>query len=124
LPNPLVSHIPCDKPTKIHPWDIKRYKPLEFPYILHYLPPKIFKYLPIFNGEDDVREEKHMESFKHFIDCLDIQHEDIFMRMFTHFSVGEVKTWFRDLQYESITSWTNFHDVFLYKWAERKSHHQ
>jgi hypothetical protein len=44
--------------------------------------------------------------------------------MFTHSLVGEVKRWFRDLPVESITSWTDFHDVFLYKWAERKSHHQ
>jgi hypothetical protein len=124
FPIPSVSHIPCDQPAKIHPWDINRYKPLKFPSFLHDLPPKIFKYLPIFNGEDDVTTEKHMETFEHFTDCLDIQHEDVFMRMFTHSLVGEVKIWFRDLPVESITSWTDFHDVFLYKWAERKSHHQ
>jgi hypothetical protein len=62
---------------------LNRYKPLKLPSILHDLPPKIFKYLPKFNGEDDVSAEKHMVAFEHFTDCLDIQHEDVFMRMFT-----------------------------------------
>jgi hypothetical protein len=65
-----------------------------------------------------------MEAFEHLIDCLEIQYEDVFMRMFTHSLVGEVKRWFKDLPTESIFSWDDFHDVFLHKWAERKSHHQ
>jgi hypothetical protein len=65
-----------------------------------------------------------METFEHFTDCLDIQYEDVFMRLFTHSLVGEVKIWFRNLPAESINSWTDFNDVFLHKWAERKSHDQ
>jgi hypothetical protein len=32
-----------------------------------------------------------MEAFEHFTDCLDIQHEDVFMRMFTQSLEGEVE---------------------------------
>jgi hypothetical protein len=53
-----------------------------------------------------------------------IQHEDVFMRMFTQSLEGEVIRWFRNLAVDSISSWTDFHDLFLHKWAERKSHHQ
>jgi hypothetical protein len=73
----IDSSIPPEHPAKIHPWAINRYKPLKFPYVLHDLPPKIFKYLPKFNGEDDNSAEKHMASFEHFTNCLDIQHEDV-----------------------------------------------
>jgi hypothetical protein len=38
-----------------------------------------------------------MEAFEHFTDCLDIQHEYVFMRLFTQSLVGEVKRWFRNL---------------------------
>jgi hypothetical protein len=52
-----------------------------------------------------------MSSFEIFTDFLEIQHEDVFTRLFTQSLVGEVKIWFRDLPTKSITSWTNFHDV-------------
>jgi hypothetical protein len=94
------------------------------PLVLHGLPPQIFNYIPLLNGEDDVTTERHMAAFEHFTDCLNIQYEDVFMRLFVLLLVGEVKIWFRDLPSESITSWIDFHDVFLHKWAERKSHHQ
>jgi hypothetical protein len=97
MPIPSVSNIPCDQPAKIHPKDLNRYKPLKLPLVLHDIPPKIFKYIPLFNGEDDVTVERHMASFEHFTDCLDIQYEDVFMRLFTLSLVGEVKRWFRDL---------------------------
>jgi hypothetical protein len=63
VPIPLISHILCDQPAKIHPRVLNRYKPLKLPLVLHDLPPKFFKYLPIFNGEDDVTTEKHMAAF-------------------------------------------------------------
>jgi hypothetical protein len=121
---PYVSHIPCDQHAKIHTWDLNMYKPLKFPLVLHDLPPKFFKNIPLFNGESDFIEEKHLTSFKHFTYFLDIQHEDVFMRLFTQALVGEVKRWFRNLPAELITSWTEFVDVFLHKWPKRKSPHQ
>jgi hypothetical protein len=68
----IDNNIPSKQPRKIYPWDIKRYKPLNFPFVLHDLPPKNFKYLPKFNGEDNISAKKHMATFEHFIDCLDI----------------------------------------------------
>jgi hypothetical protein len=66
LPIPLVSNIPDDQPSEIHPHDLNRYKPLKLPLFLHDLPPKIFKYIPLFNGEDDITTKRHMATFEHF----------------------------------------------------------
>jgi hypothetical protein len=46
------------------------------------------------------------------------------MRMFTQSSEGEARRWFRDLETNSINSWIYYHNIFLHKWVERKSHHQ
>ena len=65
-----------------------------------------------------------MAAYQCFTDYLKIQHDDVFMRMFTEPLEGKVRKWFRDLAAGSISSWVDFKDIFLNKWAERKAHHQ
>jgi hypothetical protein len=50
MPIPSVSNISCDQTAKIHPWALKKYKPLKLPLFIHDIPPKFFKYIPLFNG--------------------------------------------------------------------------
>jgi hypothetical protein len=76
MPIPLSS---CKDSFSRFKW----YKPLKLPLVLHDIPPKIFKYIPLFNGEDDVTGENNMETFEHFTYFLDIKHEYVFMRLFT-----------------------------------------
>jgi hypothetical protein len=64
------------------------------------------------------------QTFEHLMDCLEIQYKDVFMNMFTHSLVGEVKRWFKDLPIESIFHGPTFMMFSLHKWDERKSHHQ
>jgi hypothetical protein len=84
FPIPSVPNIPYDQLLKIHPQTLNRYKPLKIPLVLHDLPPKIFKYIPLFNGEDDITKERHMKTFEHFTYCLYVQYEDVFMILLTH----------------------------------------
>lgn len=82
------------------------------------------KSLPKFNGEDDVSTKKHIASFQDYIDYLEIRHDDVFMTMFSHSLEGNHRRWFKGYSVDSICSWVYFHDVFLDKWAEKKTHHQ
>jgi len=92
--------------------------------MLYDFPEKYFKFLPRFNGEDNVSTKKHITVFEDFIDYLNIKHDDVFMRMFTQYFEGEVRRWFRYLESNAISSWNGFLDLFLHKWDEMKNHHQ
>jgi hypothetical protein len=75
------------------------YGPLKLPHILHDFPPKHFKYLPVFDGEtNDITTEKHIQDFEHFIDFLEIDHDDVCMRAFSQSLKGDTKDWFKHLQ--------------------------
>jgi hypothetical protein len=86
---------------------------------LHDFPVKHYKYLPRFDG-DKPSAEKHIQDFEHFIDLFEIEHVDVYMRIFSQSLQGDAKEWFRHLQPESISSWEEMKDLFLKFWGERK----
>jgi hypothetical protein len=114
------------KPTMVNSSLRREYLPscIKLPLILHAYPPNFVDYLPMFNGEDHVAAEKHLEAFENFIDNFQIIHEDVVMRIFCKYLFGDVALWFRNLEACSIGSWTDFHDTFLRYWGENKSFDQ
>ena len=74
----LVSFLPFPSPSKIQ----ERYKPLRLPSILHDFPPKHYKYLPMFDGES-ITTEKHIQALEHVAYFFEIEHDDVFMRIFS-----------------------------------------
>jgi hypothetical protein len=124
--SPLIEIIvsPCNQLTKIQSRIKKYYKPLKLALILHAYPPNFIDYLPMFNGEDHVAAEKHLEYFENFIDNFQIMHEDVVMRIFCKYLFGDETLWFRNLEACSIGSWIDFHVAFLKYWGERKSFDQ
>eukprot|EP01018_Ginkgo_biloba_P001504 Gb_17813 [translate_table: standard] len=87
------------------------------------MPPRYLKSLPRFNGDDEITAEKHLATFQNFTDNLEIEYDDVFMRMFCNSFEGDCREWFRNLPVDSISSWMDFYNIFMDKWAERKSHH-
>ena len=79
---------------------------------------KHYKYLPRFDGE--LSTEKHMDDFEYFNDLFEIEHHYLFMRMFSHSLLGKSKTWFKNLQPESNSSWDELRETLLRFWVERK----
>ena len=75
---------------------LDRYKPLKLPSILHDFPPKHYKYLPMFDGEN-LTAEGHIQAFEHFADFFEIEHDDVSMRDFSQSLQGDAKAWFRHL---------------------------
>ena len=75
---------------------LDRYRCLNFPSILHSLPPKHYKYLHMFNGEN-LTTEKHIQAFGHFADLFEIKHDDVFMRFFSQSLKRNAKAWCRHL---------------------------
>ena len=57
--------------------------------------------------------EKHLQSFEHFLDLFEVEHDDVCMRVFSQSLQGYVKEWFKHLQAESISTWEEIFDIFL-----------
>ena len=65
-----------------------------------------------------------MSAFQDFIDNLEILHEDIIMRFFSKYLIGDVALWFKNMEVASIGSWDELYDTFFKYWGERKSLYQ
>ena len=68
-----------------------RYAPLILPQPLNPLPVGDYlKYMPKFSGEGDIAEE-HLASFYSYVDNLNIENEDVWMRVFVQSLDGKVR---------------------------------
>ena len=99
----------------------KSFKPLRLPYHLNPYPPNFFEYLPWFSGEDNVSAEKHLECFHNFNDNFEIVHEDVVLRLFSKYLVGDVALWCKNIEAISIDSWADLYNTFSRSWGENKS---
>ena len=62
-----------------------------------------------------------MQAFEHFLDLLEVEHDDFCMRVFSQSLQGEVDEWFKHLHPESISTWEDISDIFLKFLGKRRS---
>jgi hypothetical protein len=95
-----------------------RYAPLVLPQPMNALPTGDYlKYMPKFTGEEDITVEEHLVSFYSYADNINIENEDVWMRVFVQSLDGEVRKWFRGLTPGSIAGIEALDDVFLRQWG-------
>jgi uncharacterized small protein (DUF1192 family) len=100
-----------------------RYAPLILPQPLNPLPAGDYlKYMPKFSGEEDITAEEHLAAFYSYADNLNIENEDVWMRVFVQSLDGEVRKWFRGLAPGSIAGIEALDNVFLRQWGDRKDY--
>jgi hypothetical protein len=98
-----------------------RYAPLILPHPMNALPAGDYlKYMPKFIGEEDITVEEHLLAFYSYVDNLNIENEDVWMRVFVQSLDGEVRKWFRGLTPRSIAGIEALDDVFLRQWGDKK----
>jgi ribonuclease HI len=98
-----------------------RYAPLILPHPMNPLPAGDYlKYMPKFTGEGDITAEEHLAAFYSYADNLNIENEDVWMRVFIQSLDGEVRKWFRGLAPGSIAGIEALDNVFLRQWGDRK----
>lgn len=108
-------------PTKIERIVAARYGPLVLPVPLKPMPVGDYKeYMPKFTGTKGVTAEEHLEAFYSYADNLDINEEDVWMRVFFQSLDGEARKWFRELPPRSIADIETLDDVFLKHWGDNK----
>jgi len=76
--------------------------------------------MPKFTGAKGVTSEEHLESFYSYVDNLDINEDDVWMRVFVQSLDGEARKWFRELPPRPIAEIEALDDVFLKHWGDKK----
>jgi hypothetical protein len=100
---------------------VARYAPLILPQPMNALPTGDYlKYMPKFTGEEDITVEEHLVAFYSYADNLNIENEDVWMRVFVQSLDGEARKWFRGLTPGSIVGIEALDDVFLRQWGDKK----
>jgi hypothetical protein len=98
-----------------------RYAPLVLPQPMNALPVGDYlKYMPKFTGEEDITAEEHLSTFYSYADNLNIENEDVWMRVFVQSLDGEARKWFRGLTPGSIAGIEALDDSFLRHWGDKK----
>jgi hypothetical protein len=98
-----------------------RYAPLILPQPMNSLPAGDYlKYMPKFTGEEDITVEEHLVAFYSYADNLNIENEDVWMRVFVQSLDGEARKWFRGLTPGSIVGIEALDDAFLRQWGDKK----
>jgi hypothetical protein len=85
---------------------------------VHKLPRHPEKLLPKFDPKTSGLLEDHIKKFILAIRLMNVQHEDIFYRIFPYTFENSASAWYFNLLVGSITSWTKFQKDFLDKFAE------
>jgi ribonuclease HI len=100
---------------------VARYSPLVLPQPINPLPTGDYlKYMPKFTGEEDITAEEHLVAFYSYADNLNIENEDVWMRVFVQSLDGEVRKWFRGLTPGSIVGIEALDNAFLRQWGDKK----
>jgi hypothetical protein len=100
-----------------------RYASLVLPHPMNPLPAGDYlKYMPKFTEEGDTTAEENLASFYSYVDNLNIENEDVWMRVFVQSLDGEVRKWFRGLAPRSIAGIEALDNVFLRQWGNRKDY--
>lgn len=81
-------------------------------YLRHFIEGYL-KQLPRYNGETRSNAEDHLFAFLDFADNLNIEHEDVFMRIFVQSLERNIRVWFRNLQSNFICSWVELTNIFI-----------
>jgi hypothetical protein len=88
---------------------------------MYAFPPNDYmRYLPRFNGEGSVTTEEHLSSFYSFVDNFNVEHVDVWMRLFIESLDGEARKWFRSFPANSIADIVALDESFLNRWADKK----
>jgi hypothetical protein len=97
---PKIENMVADRMDEIV---AARYAPLVLPQVMYAFPPNDYmRYLPRFNGDGSVTAEEHLSSFYSFADNFNVEHVDVWMRLFVQSLNGEARKWFRSLPPNSI----------------------
>ena len=77
--------------------------------------------LPKFDPEKGIYVEDHLKIVYLTLNILNIEHEDVFCRLFPYTFDPRASSWYFSLQDNSIADWDGFEKVFIRKFGNQKT---
>jgi len=97
------------------------YAPLNFnniPNYPHDMPTSEYKeVLPKFSSNMAISVEDHLTQFGTIVENMEIEYEDIVMKMFVQTLEGDVRAWYKSLGVGTVGGWEAFKMQFSTKWG-------
>ena len=87
--------------------------------MFHPMPEHYLELLPRYNDEQEMTADEHLDVFYAYINKLNVQGEDVGIRLFVQSLVGEPMKSFQSLAIASIHSWVMLEDWFNATWVRR-----
>jgi hypothetical protein len=114
-PTPIVPMASANPPlNRMDSIVNARYAPLILPQPMNPLPGGDYlKYMPKFTRKEDITVEENLDAFYSYANNLNIENEDVWMRIFIQSLDGEVRKWFRGLAPRSIARIEALDNAFL-----------
>ena len=97
------------------------YAPLVLPLPLVNRPPDYQSKIPHFTGSEATTTQQHVDKLNDAFDYMEIEEENIKMRISAQSLGGESKKWFKGLTPNSINDLPYLHQTFINKWEIRKN---
>jgi hypothetical protein len=85
------------------------------------LPKNPKRLLPKYDPDTFGTPEDHIRNSFSVVRLMNVQHEDVVCRLFSHTFENKASTWYCNLAAGSITSWEAFQKAFLDKFGEKVS---
>lgn len=99
-----------------------RYVSVLLPANLGNFPDNYLKRLPRFNGEAGPSAKYHVSAFLDFVYNMNIEDENVYMRLFVQSLEGNVRIWFRQIRVDAIRKWNEVITIFKNQWGVKKYH--
>jgi len=107
-------------------WEaINIFKPIDMSRIcsfLHNMPNSVHSWLLKFSGNYHTKVDDHLKKFYDGLGLhgVNLQHQDVVMKLVFDSLVGGVKAWYNILPSKSINTWEDIESNFLRKWGVEK----
>ena len=112
---PLVPFVPIIPPNMAN-----RYAPLQLPANPGAMPQDYQTKISYFDGTGPDSARQHTKKMQDYFENYEIDDDGVRMKIFVQSLTGDVRTWFRSLQENSIGDPEALYQTFINKWEKKK----
>ena len=118
---PTVPIIPAAPVNPLNPVNMaNRYAPLQIPANAAALPQDYQTKISYFDSNGPLTAVQHAKRMQDHFETYEIDDDNVKMRMFVQSLTGDVRTWFRSLNANSITTPAELYQAFTSRWEKKK----
>jgi len=97
-----------------------KYAPLQLPANLGAMPQDYQTKITYFDGTIACTALQHTKKMQDYFESYEIDDDSVRMKIFVQSLTGDVRTWFRSLQANSIVDPEAFYQSFINRWEKKK----